>query len=503
MYTRNCMKLLQTTPIALSLVASVSLAAPQAPEITQKPDPGQGIVVDLGAQKRRPSGSVPEMLRFNMTPDQMREDVATWKGHLEELCAGLFRYVSKEEFEELFLNLDARIGSDMALLPFFREMMDVASKLRHQKVGIVLPSRVTTRGFGNESNVLPLRVHIVEGRVWVLGTLGEEATVPRGSELLEIQGEPVSVVLQSMYDRMSAEGYTSSGKPWRLALGLPLYYALLVDETLAEFEITYKTPEGEQVTETLQGVFASEAFEASKPHAGKPAVDFETMADRKLAILTLRTLYERDLKAEDIDYQTYLNAVFVEIAETGIERLVLDLRGNQRGSDQHALQLLSHLVDKPARLYAYVSTAPVYNGNQETFERSDGTQVLFPYEGMAPVKPVETPFRGELVVLIDGGTFGAASDIASTLQRLGRATFVGEETSGVCDGSTIGTVEKLALPNSELTIEIPTLDYELFDVDPQLRGISITPHHRVVWSAEDRLAGKDSVREFVLGTLLK
>jgi hypothetical protein len=446
---------------------------------------------------------VPDSLRVTLTREQMLEDVATWKEGLEQYCAGLHRYLSKEDFDRLFEELEASLEPEMPMLAFFRELMKVGARIRHVRLAIVMPPKMSTRAFGQESNVLPLRMHISGDRAFVVGALGDSPGLPPGSEVLEIQGEPVAGLLQTIYGGMPAEGYAASNQAWRISLGFPLYYLLLIDETLAEYDVTYRTPEGNEETVTLEGVLGQEAFTAAQPNADKLKLELELLEDRKLALLNVRSFYHRDITSQGLDFDTFMEDAFKRIADKNIERLVLDLRGTERGSDVHGVALVSYLLDQEYRYFKYVKVAPTYNGNQDVATRSSGERVLFPYAGMGKQKPKPNPFKGELVVLTDGGTFGTGSDVAAILHRYERATFVGEETGGVYDGSTIGTVEMIRLPNSDLSANFPNLDFELYGGDPNLFGLGVQPDHPMAQSIEDLVAGKDTVLEYVLGTLLK
>jgi len=507
-YTRMPMKLRPIALLFTALAAIVCSSLAHSAQDTPKKKTGAFVRIPSPIENGeegdvRPTGGVPDSLRVTFTREQMREDVATWKAALEEYCAGLHRYVNEEDFEQLFTELDERLEPEMPMLAFFRELMRVGAKIRHVRLSLVMPAKMSSRAFGKESNVLPLRVHVADNRIFAVGALGDSPGLPLGSELLEIEGTPVSALLQTIYDGMPCEGYVSTNQAWRLSLGFPLYYLLLIDETLADYDVTYRTPNGVEETVTLQGVLGQEAFAAAKPNAGKDPLELELLEDKKLAILSLRSLYERDLTSGGFDFEQFVADTFEQIAEKKVERLVLDLRGNERGSDVHGVTLVSYLVDQPYRYFKYVKVASTYNGNQDVAVRSSGERVLFPYAGMGKQQPKPDPFLGELIVLIDGGTFGAAADVAAVLHRLERATFVGEETGGVYDGSTIGTVEMIRLPNSDLSANLPILDFELYGGDPSLFGLGVPPHHTVPVTVEDLIGGRDTALQFVLGTLLK
>jgi C-terminal processing protease CtpA/Prc len=96
-----------------------------------------------------------------------------------------------------------------------------------------------------------------------------------------------------------------------------------------------------------------------------------------------------------------------------------------------------------------------------------------PPEGLVSRWSVVRPvFDGRLVVLAGGNTFSGGAELASMLFHERRAVFVGEEVGGAHEGNTSGHRWELRLPNSEMTLQIPLLQFRF--VWPGL------PHNRGV-----------------------
>jgi carboxyl-terminal processing protease len=100
--------------------------------------------------------------------------------------------------------------------------------------------------------------------------------------------------------------------------------------------------------------------------------------------------------------------------EDGVDRLVLDLRGNPGGWVTSATEVIGRFVD-PDRGPALL---------EDTWPRG-GTMLELPIQNDgAPV------YDGALIVLVDGNTASAAEIVASALQHYERATIVGAQTFG-------------------------------------------------------------------------
>lgn len=64
-------------------------------------------------------------------------------------------------------------------------------------------------------------------------------------------------------------------------------------------------------------------------------------------------------------------------------------------------------------------------------------------------------FSGKVVVVIDGGTFSAASNFAASLRAQRRITVVGQESGGAEAGANGGIISSVTLPQTQLVLQLP------------------------------------------------
>jgi C-terminal processing protease CtpA/Prc len=83
------------------------------------------------------------------------------------------------------------------------------------------------------------------------------------------------------------------------------------------------------------------------------------------------------------------------------------------------------------------------------------------------------------VVLVDGGTFSAASNFTASLRAQRRITVIGQETGGAEAGCNGGTISDLELPETHLVLQLPHFQMLTACPSPQL-GRGVCPDIEVV-----------------------
>jgi len=111
--------------------------------------------------------------------------------------------------------------------------------------------------------------------------------------------------------------------------------------------------------------------------------------------------------------------------------------------------------------------------------------------------PKKRHFKGNLYVLINGGTFSAAAILASNLKGLKRGVFVGEETGGASNGTVAGKMALFKLPESKLKIH-----FGLAYIQPHYHsgasGHGVMPDIIFKPTLEDRINGVDPEMKWVV-----
>lgn len=211
--------------------------------------------------------------------------------------------------------------------------------------------------------------------------------------------------------------------------------------------------------------------------------------------MRISTFGQQALSNNGLNYERFLKKSFKEIRSKGSENLVLDLRGNGGGRDNFGALLVSYLLPQAFGYFDNIQVTQDYSGYGEVVQRGE-KYFMTSHQGLSKWQPQEDVYKGNLYILIDGGSFSTCADVATVLHHSGRGIFLGTETGGGYDGNTSGNTRTISLPNSEITVYVPMWMYTTANVGHEFQGRGVIPDYIITrtWeqfsNEEDVVMGK-------------
>ena len=450
-----------------------------------------------------------------ITPAAAQSDFDVLWQSIREAHGGLHRHVARADLDRRVASYRTRLNGPLDVRTFAGVLAESLVELRDGHARLEFDS--TTAASLAAAAVLPLRVALEDDKLIVISNDSPDTTIRPGMEVVSINGREARELVRTLLARISGDGFIETGKRYRLGREFPTYYWLVIEQP-STYRIVARdgnktasiTVPGilerdrRRVTNAVNAVFATNLSRLDGP-PGNVSLEF---LDGNVGRLRVRAFGGDQFPAS-------LDSAFRTLKERGTQSLVLDLRGNGGGVDEFGALLVSHFVDRPFRYFDYIrvtTIAPSFaTWPPRTFDAMRTGTVRDPsggfritsqrHPGVAEQQPAPVRFGGMLVVLIDGGTFSTAADVAAQLRSMNRAVFVGEETGGGYEGNTSGLNALIVLPNSRLRLRIMMYDYWNAVRPPVERGRGTIPDHTDERRVADVLRGVDPAMARALSVL--
>ena len=493
------------------------------------------VLALLGLTASVPSGHAQASIQA-LSADALREDLEVFRTALGESHAGLYWYLPPADLDRRLEAIEDALDRPMSARAFYRLLLPVVGALGHGHTTLTLPVDgvgYRLRHLDAAGAYFPFAVRVLGGRLYVDADLSDAGDLAPGTEILSVNGQPASVLLAAMRPLVSADGFSGTYRAFRLGPNFEFHHLLdLLHGPADTFSVDVLPLAGGAAAR--RGVPAStpaQIAERYRERTGRgideypPALRSAPLVDRA-ALLTVGSFYEGRLGAGHPGFEAFLDSTFRAIREGGVTDLVVDVRGNEGGNDDHVPLLYSYLVDRPFALpdtptelaSASLSSLPYVEGPSDVvraFAASPGDFVDRSADGAWTLKPAfdearyrtfdpaSDAFTGRLYVLTDGGSFSATNGFLDLVYRYHRGEgrsvrFVGEENGGdnargLASG---GQMIAVVLPNSGLRLSVPLLGVtrHLAGAEPS----ATIPDHVVTPSVLDMVDGTDRALAFVL-----
>lgn len=453
--------------------------------------------------------------------DDFSADIDLAREALSRIHPGYDRFASASELDAMWRQLDARNADGLSEADLYLELSLILAAIRCDHTKAELPD-ILADARETRPVYLPFRFRVFDNRMFV--DLPGETGLPRGAEILRIDGADVSERLDDTRRYIPVDGYTDHVRDLELAAssefpgsGFDHFEALArPDDHQAVLDL--RLPGGEETRMTVDRLTYPDYIaltrngQVYRNFSDPGAVTVDHIAPG-IAVLNVETFVNY---RTPVDPDGVFGPVFASLEADGIERLILDLRRNGGGSTDAQLSLMRHLVQTPIRpvrevrvrsydldgLRPHLSTweQAALNPDPAWFiPRDDGFFTLIPQLAGTgtDAPPAEQAFTGELAILTGPANSSGSTQIIGTLRQASDAVLVGEATGGSQVGPTAGIIYFLTLPQSGIRVRIP-MQWSIMNVDNAVEGQGYAPDIAAPLTYESWMAGEDPALDAAL-----
>lgn len=468
------------------------------------------------ATARREAPTTPPTV--TLTAAQVAEDLALLRRALEGVHPGLDRYSSAATRNAATTWLPSFGGRGATDAELYLDISRFLASIHCDHTKAELPEAIETWRQDHPSH-LPFRFKLFDQRMFVAASDPRQTYLPRGTEILALNGLEIPVLLRSLSSFVAYDGRTQHVVPSKLAADSDLmgsdfdHFYWMEQAFPRQVEVRYRLDSGE----TKVGAFQLLPFREWRelPWETTPSGDFYDSV--KFKLLGRRTAYLRvDTFVNyrhPVDPESFYRAFFTTLQDQAVEHLILDLRWNGGGSTDASHTLLQFLLDQPFRVTRSIRLKAVRYGDlpqfietwgdpKQIFERPleefnvlpDGWFEERALEANEMLQPAPERFKGRLTVLIGPHNSSGATMILAKLKDAGRGVFLGEATGGSAEGPTAGQIFFLKLPHSKIRVRIPA-KLSLTDIRSFEPGYGVFPDREIRSTLQDWMANRDGVLE--------
>ena len=412
-------------------------------------------------------------------PSELKEDYAIFRNTLEELHPSLYWYTSRDSLDYYFSLGEAKLNDSLPEFKFRNILGYVMAQIhcghttvRSSKAAVNLAGRTRSISF-------PLSIKVWDDTAVITSNLNRrDSSVVIGSILKSIDGQPVPLIIDSLFKYITADGYNNTYKYQLLSNGNSfrnLYGGV--------FGLKLKTPiefidTAGNLKRTTIGLYTPVVDTGRRRQPPPPPISKRER--RRRALESSRSLrIDTALHTAFMDVNTFskrnklrgfFRRSFRQLRKEHIPNLVVDMRYNGGGSVILSNLLTKYIADKPFKiadtLYA-VRRKSRYGKYQDNYllnrlffmfmtrRKSDGNfhYTFFENKYFKPRK--KNHYEGTIYIMTGGYTFSAAALFTKSLKDQKDVIIVGEETGGGAYGNSAMMIANATLPHTKVRLNIP------------------------------------------------
>ena len=451
-------------------------------------------------------------------PEKLHEDLEIMRGLVHQAHPDPYRYCTHSELDRLFDALRDSIRVPIRTDEFQAMLVPVFQRIGDANLApeLDLP---TFKNLMNSTAVLPLKVRVIEGELYVDEELRGFRSLPVGSRIRAINGLPAHRILDQVGALLLADGANESLR-WKLVERYFPWLLLRATGYASGFKLDLELPAGGVIEETLFAITGEEIERSRKP-AAEVLFPWSSVWETESGTLwvTMRTLDKDAIESSGQSVERFLGDMLKELKDGRARNLVIDLReagGRELGMAEvvfatiarepfRVVQGMSVRSDSPPEGYGFIDPQPEHYASVQAHylpHDLNGTAFLRPDDDrLVPVQPQARAFDGKVYVVCDGGTRDAAAALVMLAKRHGRARIIGEETGTNAYSFTGGRELLVTAPNSRVRLRIPLVRYLPDGTATGAMDHGEMPHHPVQQRPADIAKGRDTVKRSLLETI--
>lgn len=463
-----------------------------------------------------------------LSVEALQADYVLIEQVLRNAHPGTYRYLTEDELTANLMQLKQQFSQPLSISEAYLALNELLASIRcgHTASPLYNQGQEVTSMLHYGKDKLPFTFRWKEGKMVVLQDATAGSILPRGTEVVSLNGVAVADILKTLRKYVGSDGpavapvdeiLSLRGYPWRLEAFDALYHLAfpIPDDGVS---IVYR-PVGQAVATTkiepLRRKERAAVIAQRFPNYPQRADDLWHLeiGANNVAVLTVGDFTGFGLGRLELDFEAFFANAFAQIENAGVKQLIIDVRENEGGNDPIVLELFSYLDFKPSKgspfegrmryqsfpadLRPFVKT---WGQNIPSFfepksgKRGEGGYFLYPkaFTGERGLKTKKNAFSGEVIFLTSPLNASLGFYLANNARLNQVGTLIGQTTGGSLRGISGGNLAMLRLPETNLELDFPVVGGFAREDVP---ATGVVPDVVVIPTLADLQQGRDVVLE--------
>lgn len=477
-----------------------------------------------------------QTLDSELSQKKMRNDLKIFKNIREKANSGLYKHRTKNEIDSIYIWANNQIQKSKTFGDFYNIICQLSDFEGSTHNGIELPSKIWNNLKLEKEGYFPFPIKLIQDK-WILN-FGTES-IPLGSEIVSINGEKTTKIVQKLYKYYETDGFNTTGK----RIGIDRHFSRYYRQTYGlqkSFEVVYNSVSNSEIKVNLASVSLVDYYKNSNKRYSESfdKLDYSSsdlkdkynykILNSETGVLTINSfeIGENAESNEHLKFVKFLDSTFATIKSKKVKNLILDIRHNGGGTDPNELVVYEYLTArnfsenksawisfKKIPYLKYIETkVPFFLRFLGVIKYNRQLQQEFPKEIDGKFYQDETSqdheirvpnkntFNGNVYLLISSRVASAGSNFGALVASNKNATIVGEETQGGYYGHNGHTPITYILPNSKIrtTFSVVNIEQDVILKESQPLHRGIMPDYNSTQSHSDYINNADTQMNFVL-----
>lgn len=452
----------------------------------------------------------------SFTPEEIRTDMTFLKKRFEKIHPGMYYYISKKAYNQMYDSLYNSINQPLNYLETFRVLSQLVTNVKDGHTNLKYDKKRFNK---KNAKFVPFYLRKIDKNHYLALNYSADSTIIRGSEVLAFNDEPLGQLMQKLKIFVSSDNANEHVKEYYAVSAFPTYFKRYFGE-VDSIKITYRLPKNDsifikkvacQTNNEILKIDKKRYKNLNRPNLSLKIID----SVNRIAKLDITefTMNGKFLDLNNRKFKRVLRDRFKTIKDLKVEHLIIDFRANGGGFIPNISRFLKYLSPKPFTLVdtlafkkkAYFAISkPYYFGPPLTMwlgfmKRKDAFMYRVNRRNNRHKPEKVLAYRGKTYFITDPGCYSATTFTLNLAKDLGiPEKIIGQQVGGASWGSFAVNWQDFKLPNTKYIVHTPLMKISHNLTNKLNKDYFLQPDYEVNRNREELIKNNTSVIDFTV-----